>query len=121
MESVRTPGAWRAALIDVTETAPLERELSETRKLEAIGTLASGVAHEFNNRLMAIAGSAEMAIKHSNGTTTRARPINSSRKRRYARRSVTAQLLTFGRGRSRRERDRRGRRRAAPLLRRPGR
>jgi PAS domain S-box-containing protein len=98
IESVRVrPGDWRAALIDVTEQRRLEHQLSEARKLEAIGTLASGVAHEFNNRLMAIVGCADMALRQlGEGDGARA-PIEQLRQAALRGRSVSTQLLTFAR------------------------
>src|SRR4051812_15248364 len=76
IESMRThTGAWRAALIDITERYLLERQLAEARKLEAISTLASGVAHEFNNRLMAITGCADMALRQLDGGKDARGPI----------------------------------------------
>ncbi len=41
---------------DVTDQENLEKQLLRAQKLEALGTLAGGVAHEFNNILMAIRG-----------------------------------------------------------------
>lgn len=51
---------------DVTEQAELERRLRHTQKMEAIGTLAGGVAHDFNNMLTAIAGYAELMEEEAN-------------------------------------------------------
>ncbi|PSS60641.1 hypothetical protein C6558_32210 [Ensifer sp. NM-2] len=45
----------------LAELEELDRRLEETQRLEAVGTLAGGVAHEFNNILMAMMGYAEMA------------------------------------------------------------
>jgi PAS domain S-box-containing protein len=45
---------------DVSETRRLEEQLFAAQKLEAMGTMASGVAHEFNNILTAIAANSEL-------------------------------------------------------------
>jgi len=41
---------------DVTDRRHIEQRLQHSRKMEAIGTLAGGIAHEFNNLLMGIQG-----------------------------------------------------------------
>ncbi len=65
-----------AFVVDVTEERELKQRLSQAQKMEALGTLAGGVAHDFNNILFAIMGFAEMAqedsvegsLQHSNLT-----------------------------------------------------
>jgi two-component system, cell cycle sensor histidine kinase and response regulator CckA len=52
-----------AAGTDVTERRRLEQQVIAMQKLEAVGTLAGGVAHDFNNILTGILGNLDMARK----------------------------------------------------------
>jgi PAS domain-containing protein len=53
---------WRMTLLDIAETKEMEAQLRHARKMESIGTMAGGVAHNFNNILYVILGNAEMAM-----------------------------------------------------------
>ena len=46
--------------LDITDRRKLEGQLRHSQKMEAVGTLAGGVAHDFNNMLTAIIGYGEM-------------------------------------------------------------
>jgi len=48
---------------DVTRRVQIQAHLEQSRKLEAIGQLAGGVAHDFNNMLSAIQGYTELILK----------------------------------------------------------
>ncbi len=51
---------------DLTEKKAIEHALMQSQKLEAIGTLVGGVAHNFNNMLAAISGKAYLGYKSNN-------------------------------------------------------
>ena len=50
-------------LQDVTESKKMEEQLLQTQKIEAIGQLAGGVAHDFNNILSAIMGYGHLTLR----------------------------------------------------------
>ncbi|HEY1936900.1 MAG TPA: response regulator [Candidatus Angelobacter sp.] len=90
------PGQHLAMLRDVTEHRDLEEQLRESQKLEAIGRLAGGVAHDFNNILGIISGYAELMHSNASVGTERARAgkiVTATEKAA----SLTRQLLAFGR------------------------
>lgn len=49
-------------LEDITEEEILKKQLLQSQKLEAVGRLAGGVAHDFNNIIGAVVGHAELAL-----------------------------------------------------------
>ena len=75
----------------------LQAEIVEARKLEAVGRLAGGIAHEFNNTLTIVLGYAELLLDRMDG----ANPLRDDVRRiieagEHAA-SLTHQLLAFGR------------------------
>lgn len=55
---------------DITEHKMLERQLLQAQKMQSIGTLAGGVAHEFNNLLAGINGYAALGLREADLTPT---------------------------------------------------
>lgn len=53
-------GRFAGTVQDITEQRLLEAELFQARKMEAVGTLAGGIAHNFNNILTVIMGNYEL-------------------------------------------------------------
>jgi len=51
-----------AFVSDVTQRKRLEEQLMHARKMEAVGRLAGGVAHDFNNMLTVVSGYAQMIL-----------------------------------------------------------
>jgi PAS domain S-box-containing protein len=51
---------YEGAVMDISDKKMLEAQLLQAQKMEAIGTLAGGVAHDFNNILMALMGYANL-------------------------------------------------------------
>jgi nitrogen-specific signal transduction histidine kinase len=52
-------------LVDVTARRQLERQLQQAQKMDAVGRLAGGIAHEFNNKLGVILGHTERLLRNS--------------------------------------------------------
>jgi|GEM_PF-1629298 len=48
---------------DITERVRLERQLAQAQKMQAMGTLSSGISHDFNNLLQTILGSIQLLIQ----------------------------------------------------------
>ncbi len=84
-----------ANIHDLTERKRLEQQLLHSQKMEAVGRLAGGVAHDYNNMLTVISGYGESLRDHLDGELAK----DAEEILRAARRSaeLTRQLLGFSR------------------------
>ena len=88
---------WLGVHTDVTARKQLEVQLFQSQKLETIGKLAGGVAHEFNSILTAIIGQSEILmgeLPQESRLVKNAIEINKAAGRAAA---LTRQLLAYGR------------------------
>ncbi len=82
---------------DITDKKKLESQLIQTQKMESIGQLAGGVAHDFNNMLSVILGYAELAMDRTapgDQLHNDLREISNAARRSA---DITRQLLAFAR------------------------
>ncbi len=85
-------------ITDITRRKKIEDELLKTQRLESLGTLAGGLAHEFNNLLTGIMGNiALVKLDLPEGKEAHERLTDAERTTEKAR-SLARQLLTFAQG-----------------------
>ena len=97
-------GTILAVAEDITERKKAEEErnklkaqLSHAQRIEAIGTLAGGVAHDFNNILTAIIGNADLVLGDLATNSSLYGQIDEIRKSGHRAAALTRQLLAFSR------------------------
>ncbi|MGZ8782431.1 MAG: PAS domain S-box protein [Gaiellaceae bacterium] len=88
---------YQGFLLDITEQKQLEEKLRQSQKMEAVGQLAGGVAHDFNNMLTAIGGYAELLALSFEEDDARADDVDQIRKAAAHAAALTRQLLAFSR------------------------
>ncbi len=91
------PGYLIGMAEDMTEQRQLEEQLRQSQKLEAIGRLAGGVAHDFNNMLTAIGGYTTLALEHAQTGSSLHGDLEEIRKATDRAALLTRQLLAFSR------------------------
>jgi two-component system cell cycle sensor histidine kinase/response regulator CckA len=91
------PGLSLVLARDVTERKALELRLMQSQKMEALGRLAGGVAHDFNNMLMVIRGYSELMQSKTASDPLLARYTSSIIDAADRAALTTQQLLAFSR------------------------
>jgi two-component system, cell cycle sensor histidine kinase and response regulator CckA len=91
-------------MVDITERRKadddrmhLEAQLLQAQKMEMVGRLAGGVAHDFNNMLQAILGNATLALAESSPGTALHECLEEIQKSAERSADLTRQLLAFAR------------------------
>ncbi len=82
---------------DITQELQQERQLQQGQKMESIGTLAGGVAHEFNNILGGMLGYAEIAKDDAPANSPVQESLDEIAKLGMRARDVVRQILSFSR------------------------
>ncbi len=101
MRVVGVRGLGEAAVLlslkDSSEESRLKRQVAQASKMQAVGQLAGGVAHDFNNILTAVLGSCDlMLMRHTPGDSDYD-DIQQIRSNANRAASLTRQLLAFSR------------------------
>ncbi len=101
------PGTDRkvVSLLDVTEKKlaekrwrSLEKQLRKSQKMEAIGTLAGGIAHDLNNILSPVLGYADMIMSSSDPSSSLYQRSEKIQKAALRAADLVSQVLSFSRG-----------------------
>ncbi|MEM0448899.1 MAG: CHASE4 domain-containing protein [Methanomassiliicoccales archaeon] len=83
---------------DITERIRFEQEMLRTQKLESLGRLAGGIAHEFNNILTSIVGNITLARMEKSTSHELERRLQDAENSALKAKNLTQQLLTFAQG-----------------------
>ncbi len=83
---------------DITELKEMEDQLRRSQRMEAIGTLAGGIAHNFNNVLMGIQGRASLMMMDKNSSSPDYEHLKEIEEYVRSAAELTKDLLGFARG-----------------------
>ena len=84
---------------DVTEENALQRQVRQSQKMEALGTLAGGITHDFNNILGAIIINSELALLDVETQSPLRRPLSLVLQAANRGKELVKQIITFSRQR----------------------
>ena len=95
--SAGKPIGFRGVVRDISEKQRLESQLQQAQKMKSIGTLAGGIAHNFNNLLMGIQGNASIMFLDIDSSHPRHKNLKSIEKLVENGAKLTAQLIGYAR------------------------
>lgn len=95
LDAHRKPSGWVEVIRDITERVQGERVALRTQRLQSLGTLAGGIAHDLNNALAPIIMGAEL-LKASHPEEAKAIEVISTSAKRAA--DMVLQLVNFAKG-----------------------
>jgi two-component system cell cycle sensor histidine kinase/response regulator CckA len=82
---------------DITERKKIEAQLLQSQKLETVGKLAGGVAHEFNSIMTTIIGQGELLLNRLRPENPLCKNVTEIRRAADRAATLTRQLLAYGR------------------------
>ncbi|MDY6791517.1 MAG: response regulator [Thermodesulfobacteriota bacterium] len=83
---------------DISEKKKMQEELIKAQKLESLGVLAGGIAHNFNNILTAILGNISLVKMTSKSSHETEEMLKEAEKATFRAQKLSNQLLTFSKG-----------------------
>ncbi|MCP4220934.1 MAG: PAS domain S-box protein [bacterium] len=83
---------------DLTDRRKLEEEVQKSQKLESIGRLAGGIAHDYNNILTGVLGNISLAKFKSDPVDRNYKYLEEAEKAALRAKELTEHLLTFSKG-----------------------
>jgi len=96
-DSKDQPIGFQGIVRDITERKNLEKQLIQSQKMEAVGRLAGGVAHDFNNLMTIVIGNADMLLMSLTKDDPLREDVEEIKKAGGRSTSLTRQLLAFSR------------------------
>ncbi|TGX46587.1 hybrid sensor histidine kinase/response regulator [Sphingomonas naasensis] len=96
-DSFGNPVEFAGTLLDVTDRKELESQLTQARKMDAIGQLTGGIAHDFNNLLAAVLGGLGMIERRVSLSDDQAKIVGMTRHAAEQGAELVKHLLAFAR------------------------